>query len=90
MYVKTENDYCEIQIFFVIYLVQNMGRYSESLLKCDNLMNFVNKLPEKYEKDKPRLIGNIHSNKGNAYLELGKYDLALQSHQKDLEIAIAK
>jgi hypothetical protein len=53
-------------------------------------MNFVNKLPEKYEKDKPRLIGNIHSNKGNAYLELGKYDLALQSHQKDLEIAISK
>ena len=67
--------------------MQSRSQYSESLLKCDHLMNFVNKLPEKYEKDRPRLNGNIYSNKGNAYLELGKYDLALQSHEKDLEIA---
>lgn len=65
--------------------MQNNQRYAEALQKCESLMNYVNKLPDKYSKDKPRLIGNIYSNMGNCYLELGKYDLALQSHEKDLE-----
>jgi hypothetical protein len=50
-------------------------------------MTYTNKQSDAAIPDKKALISNIHSNIGNAQLELGKYDLALQSHQKDLDIS---
>ena len=67
--------------------VQTNGKYSDSLDKANRLMTFTNKQPDNVITDKKSLISNIHSNIGNAYLELGKYDLALQAHQRDLEIS---
>jgi hypothetical protein len=50
-------------------------------------MTYTNKQSDAAIPDKKALISNIHSNIGNAYLELGKYDLALQAHNRDLEIS---
>ena len=36
------------------------------------------------------LLANVYSYMGNSYLELGKYELALENHQKDLDIANEK
>jgi hypothetical protein len=47
----------------------------------------VNPLNKKQLSGKDEIIANIHSNIGNAHLELGQYDEALQSHQKDLNIS---
>lgn len=67
--------------------MQSNGKHSESLDKCNRLMTYTNKQSDAAIPDKKALISNIHSNIGNAYLELGKYDLALQSHNRDLEIS---
>jgi hypothetical protein len=48
---------------------------------------YVNPLNNKQLSGKREIIANIHSNIGNAHLEMGNYDLALQAHQKDLDIS---
>ena len=67
--------------------MQSNGKHSESLDKANKLMIYTQKQSDTAIPDKQSLIANIHSNIGNAYLEMGKYDLALQSHQKDLDIS---
>lgn len=67
--------------------MQSNGKHSESLDKANKLMIYTQKQSDAAIPDKQSLIANIHSNIGNAYLEMGKYDLALQSHQKDLDIS---
>lgn len=67
--------------------MQSNGKHSESLDKANKLMIYTQKQSDTVITDKQSLIANIHSNIGNAYLEMGKYDLALQSHQKDLDIS---
>jgi len=67
--------------------LQNSGKHSESLVKCQQLANYVDKLSDKQIGDKTQIIGNIESNKGNAYLELGQYDSSVKAHEKDLELA---
>jgi hypothetical protein len=37
--------------------------------------------------DKSPIIASIESNMGNSYLEMGKYDMALNAHNKDLLIS---
>jgi hypothetical protein len=69
------------------FQVQNNGKYNESLHKCEGLILFVNKQSNKSSTEKSRIISNIYSNMGNAYLELGKYDQALQMHNKDLDLS---
>jgi hypothetical protein len=67
--------------------VQTKGKYKESLEKLNRLLAYVSPLNKKQLSGKDEIIANIHSNIGNAHLEMGKYDLALQSHQKDLDIS---
>jgi hypothetical protein len=55
--------------------------------KANRLMTYTNKQSDAAIPDKKALISNIHSNIGNAQLELGKYEPAYQSHQKDLDIS---
>ena len=50
-------------------------------------MTYAKKQNDSGMPDKKSFISNIHSSIGNAKLELGEYALALQSHQKDLEIS---
>ena len=68
-------------------LVQSNGKHAEALDKSNKLLNYVNKQNENVVHDKKAIISNIHSNIGNAHLEMGKYALALQSHQRDLELS---
>lgn len=70
--------------------MQNSGKYSESLVKCQQLTSYVDKLSEKQIGDKSQIIGNIESYKGNVHLELGQYDAAIKAHEKDLELAKKK
>lgn len=67
--------------------VQNNGKYKESLEKSNKLLAYVNPLNKKQLSGKEDIIANINSTIGNAHLELGQYDLALQAHEKDLEIS---
>lgn len=50
-------------------------------------MIYVNKLSDTQLTDRKAIVSNIYSNIGNAYLEMGKYELALKNHQKDLDIS---
>lgn len=70
--------------------MQTAGKHNESLDKSNKLMSYVNKLSDTQIQDKKAILSNIHSNIGNAYLEMGQYDLALQAHQKDLELSKEK
>ncbi len=67
--------------------MQNNGKHAESLDKSNKLMAYTNKQSESVVQDKKNLICNIHSNIGNAHLEMGQYEPALQAHKKDLEIS---
>jgi tetratricopeptide (TPR) repeat protein len=67
--------------------VQTNGKYKESLDKSNKLLAYVNPLNKKQLSGKEDIIANIHSTIGNAHLELGQYDLALQAHEKDLEMS---
>lgn len=73
--------------FLINIQVQSAGKHSESLDKSNRLMVYVNKLSDSQLSDKKSVVANIYSYIGNAHLEMGKYDHALQAHQKDLEIS---
>ena len=36
------------------------------------------------------VVANVHSYMGNAYLEMGEYEKALENHQKDFDFAKSK
>jgi len=65
--------------------VQTNGKYKESLDKSSKLLAYVRPLNAKQLSGKEEIIANINSNIGNAHLELGQYDLALQAHHRDLD-----
>lgn len=67
--------------------LQTNGKFKESLDKSNKLLSYVKPLNIKQLNGKEVIIANIHSNIGNAHLELGQYDLALQAHQKDLDMS---
>ena len=69
------------------FKVQANGKYKESLDKANRLMIYAEKQSDAAIPDKKALISNIHSNIGNARLELGDYDSALKSHNSDLDIS---
>ncbi|RNA02032.1 tetratricopeptide repeat 25 [Brachionus plicatilis] len=71
----------------VIDGLQTNGKHSESLDKSNKLMIYVNKLTDTQLTDRKSIVSNIYSNIGNAYLEMGKYELSLKNHQKDLDIS---
>lgn len=41
-------------------------------------------------QNKAEILANIHSQIGNAYLELGKYNDSLKHHEEDLKISKEK
>jgi hypothetical protein len=67
--------------------VQSNGKHAESLDKSNKLMTYTNKQSDNVVQDKKNIICTIYSNIGNAHLEMGQYEAALQAHKKDLEIS---
>lgn len=67
--------------------MQTNGKYQESLNKSNKLLLYVNKTSDTQVTDKKSIEANIYSNIGNAHLEMGNYQDALQAHQKDLDIS---
>ncbi|XP_002739664.1 outer dynein arm-docking complex subunit 4-like [Saccoglossus kowalevskii] len=65
------------------------GRPEDALKLSQQTMSTVKKLNEEdlSESSKPDVMGNLHSCMGNAYLDMGKMDQALDHHRKDLDIA---
>ncbi|XP_075702621.1 outer dynein arm-docking complex subunit 4 isoform X2 [Rhinoderma darwinii] len=58
------------------------GSYKKAQQVLKNIQTWRNDSP-----NKPELIGNLYSCIGNAHMDMGQMEEALQSHKKDLKIA---
>ena len=65
----------------------NSGETESSLHQAQKLMRTVQELTDTDLPIKQEFIASIHSCMGNAYLELGEADKALEHHLDDLKIA---
>ncbi|XP_026180953.1 outer dynein arm-docking complex subunit 4 [Mastacembelus armatus] len=63
------------------------GNAERSLKKAEEVMKIVQKWSEREVPNKKEVLGNLYSCIGNALIELGDMDNALNHHQKDLEMA---
>nr|XP_002129888.1 tetratricopeptide repeat protein 25 isoform X2 [Ciona intestinalis] len=63
------------------------GKGADSLSLAVATLRTVNRLSDSEIPNKPDVVANLHSCIGNAHLELGQTDEALDHHQKDLEIS---
>ncbi|XP_029015414.1 outer dynein arm-docking complex subunit 4 isoform X2 [Betta splendens] len=63
------------------------GNAKGSLKKAEEAMKAVQGWPDKEISKKREAIGSLHSCIGNALIELGNINKALEHHQKDLELA---
>ncbi|XP_026233420.1 tetratricopeptide repeat protein 25 [Anabas testudineus] len=63
------------------------GNAKCSLKKAEEVMKMVQGWSDKDISNKKEIIGNLHSCIGNALIDLGNMDKALEHHQKDLELA---
>ena len=66
---------------------QQDGKYEESLKLAKRVLKTVKNTPEDELQNKQEILANLHSQMGNAYLEMGKYSLALDHHNQDRDIA---
>nr|XP_022322324.1 tetratricopeptide repeat protein 25-like isoform X5 [Crassostrea virginica] len=66
---------------------QSKERYEESLQKAKKTLKTVENMNEDQLQNKAEILANIHSQIGNAYLELGKYNESLKHHEEDLKIS---
>lgn len=71
----------------IIALELTSGNAKGSLKKAEEAMKIVQGWSDKNVSNKKELIGNLHSCIGNALVDLGNMDKALEHHQKDLELA---
>ncbi|XP_040047921.2 outer dynein arm-docking complex subunit 4 [Gasterosteus aculeatus] len=63
------------------------GNTEGGLKKAQELMKTVQGWSEKEVPNKKEVLANLHSCIGNALMDLGDMDKAIQHHQKDLELA---
>ncbi|TMS15314.1 Tetratricopeptide repeat protein 25 [Larimichthys crocea] len=63
------------------------GNAEESLKKAEEVLKIVQEWSEKEVPTKKEVLGRLHSCIGNALVELGDMDKALDHHQKDLDLA---
>ena len=63
------------------------GKAAESLQLASTTLKAVNKLSDTDIPNKADVVANLHSCIGNAYLELGRTNQALDHHKKDLELS---
>ena len=63
------------------------GRYQDSLDKAKATLKIVETASDTDIQNKAELTASLHSSMGNAYLEMGKLQQALDHHEEDLRIA---
>ena len=63
------------------------GEAEVSLIKAEKLLRKVEKMPQQDIPNKTEFIASLYSCIGNAQLELGEAESALDYHLKDLRIA---
>ncbi|NXG38731.1 TTC25 protein, partial [Dromaius novaehollandiae] len=63
------------------------GSPEESCKKAEHVLKTIQGWSDDEVPNKNELIGNLHSCIGNAQIEMGQMDAALQSHKTDLEFA---
>nr|XP_004552359.2 tetratricopeptide repeat protein 25 isoform X1 [Maylandia zebra] len=63
------------------------GNAEGTLKKAEEVMKMVQRWSEKEVPNKKEVLGTLHSCIGNALVDLGNMDKALEHHQKDLELA---
>uniref|UniRef100_A0A8C6YU69 Outer dynein arm-docking complex subunit 4 n=1 Tax=Nothoprocta perdicaria TaxID=30464 RepID=A0A8C6YU69_NOTPE len=63
------------------------GSPEESLKKAEHVLKTIQGWSDEEVPNKNELVGNLHNCMGNAQMEMGHMDAALQSHQTDLELA---
>ncbi|TNN85991.1 Tetratricopeptide repeat protein 25 [Liparis tanakae] len=63
------------------------GNAEGSLKKAEDVMKIVRGWSEKEVPNRKEVLGSLHSCIGNAFIDLGDTDRALEHHRKDLELA---
>ncbi|CAF1384950.1 unnamed protein product [Adineta steineri] len=69
---------------------QNMDQFGDARRRAHRLLDFCEKLDENKFPEKQSVLADVYSRLGNAYLELGDYNKALDYHFRDLTIAEKK
>ena len=69
------------------FTAQEDERWDDSLRQSKRVMKTLDNWSDDDLQDKPTAVANLYSLMGNAYLELGLYDKALQQHKQDKNIA---
>jgi len=72
-------------VFVVLELTS--GNAEGSLKKAEDVMKIVRGWSEKEVPNRKEVLGSLHSCIGNAFIDLGDTDRALEHHRKDLELA---
>uniref|UniRef100_H2R9Q0 Outer dynein arm-docking complex subunit 4 n=1 Tax=Pan troglodytes TaxID=9598 RepID=H2R9Q0_PANTR len=70
-----------------IDMLLTSGSAEGSLQKAEKVLKKVLEWNKEEVPNKDELVGNLYSCIGNAQIDLGQMEAALQSHRKDLEIA---
>ncbi|XP_034395257.1 tetratricopeptide repeat protein 25 [Cyclopterus lumpus] len=63
------------------------GNAEGSLKKAEDVMKMLRGWTEKEVPNQKEVMGSLHSCIGNAFIDLGDMDRALEHHRKDLELA---
>lgn len=63
------------------------GNAEGSLKKAEEVMKIVQRWSEKDMPNKKEGLGCLHSCIGNAFVDLGDLDKALEHHQNDFQLA---
>ena len=74
---------------YSIFPAMSGGEAESGLEKAQQLMKTVEEMSTTDLPNKREFIASIHSCMGNAYLEMGEAQLALEQHLSDLQIAEA-
>lgn len=62
---------------------QNSGNFKDALKRAQHCLNLVEGTTEAMLPKKVNFTAQLYSCMGNAYMEMGQYDLALAHHHKD-------
>lgn len=81
-YFQFKNSHCPLIISELM-----SGNAEGTLKKAEEVMKMVQRWSEKEVPNKKEVLGTLHSCIGNALIDLGNMDKALEHHQKDLELA---
>ena len=79
-----------VLFLFIFQTAQCEGRYKEALQRSQKCLSTVQAFSEDLVPNKIEVIANLYGCIGNAYLEMGSYEKALENHHTDLRMGEAK